>query len=106
MDILAQSVKINNKKITGPLDPNVNWSLGEVINRLMLVIVPFAGVLLFLILIWGGYDFLLSGGNAEKVKKGKQKIGAALAGFLLLVLSYLAVKIVSQVFGLGEGLFK
>ncbi len=106
MDILAQSVKINGKKITGPLDPNVNWTLGEVINRLMQVVVPLAAIALFFILVWGGYDFLLSGGNPEKVKKGKAKITAGLVGFFLLITSYLAVKLISQIFGLGQGIFQ
>src|SRR3990167_7030811 len=97
---LAQSVKINGQTITGPLDKSVNWTLGEVINRVLLVVVPLAGIILFFILVWGGYDFMLSGGNPEKVKKGKLKITTGLVGFILLVTSYLAVKLISQIFGI------
>ncbi len=104
--LLAQSVKINGSTITGPLATGVNWSLGEVINRILLVIIPLAGVILFLVLVWGGYDFLLSGGNPEKIKRGKARITTAFIGFLILILAFLIAKIVSQVFGLGQEIFQ
>lgn len=103
--IFAQKVTINGQKIKGPLDTGIN-NIGDVINRALLVIVPLAGVILFLVLIWGGYDFLLSGGNEERVKKGKAKITAGVVGFLLLILSYLMVKLISQIFGLGQEMFQ
>ena len=105
MRVLAQSVSINGQKITGPLDSGIN-SLGDIINRLLLVLVPLGAIILFLVLIWGGYDFLLSGGNPERVKKGRAKITSALIGFILLVSAYLITKIVSQIFGLGTGIFQ
>ncbi|MBI2051826.1 hypothetical protein HYT33_03645 [Candidatus Roizmanbacteria bacterium] len=103
--IIAQTVKIGGQTIRGPLGGGIN-TLGDVINRVMTVLVPFAAVVLFLVLVWGGYDFVLSGGNPEKVKKGKAKITTALVGFLLLVFSFLIVRLVSQIFGLGTDLFQ
>lgn len=105
MRLIAQSVTINGQTIKGPLDSGIN-TLGDVINRVLLVVVPLGGIVLFLVLIWGGYDFLLSGGNPEKVKRGKAKITTALVGFFLLVFAYLIVKVISQIFGLGTELFQ
>ncbi len=102
---LAQSIKIGGETVTGPLEKGTNWTIGEIINRVLLVVIPLAGIILFLILVWGGYDFMLSGGNAEKVKKGRAKITAALVGFFLLVTSYLAARIISQIFGIGQDIF-
>ncbi len=105
MRLLAQSVTINGQKIKGPLDSGIN-TLGDVVNRLLIVIVPLGGLILFLVLIWGGYDFLLSGGNPERVKKGKAKITTGLIGFFLLIMAYLITKVISQIFGLGTELFQ
>lgn len=101
--LLAQSVTINGQTFQGPLSGIEK--LSDVVNVILPFIYGLAGILLFLFLVWGGYDYLLSGGNAEKVKAGQAKITSALIGFVLLALSYLAVRVISYIFGLGEGLF-
>ncbi|MCX7881107.1 MAG: pilin [Patescibacteria group bacterium] len=107
---LAQSLCVgdpNNPTITpqclsGPLDSSIN-TLGDLINRLMQFIIPLAGIILFLVIIWGGYDFLMSGGNQDKIKSGKSKITAGLVGFILLSLAYFITKIIAKIFGLEGG---
>jgi len=102
--LLAQNIKIGEETVKGPLVGIA--TIGDVINVILLYLIPLAGVILLLVLIWGGYDFLLSGGNPEKVKKGKAKITTALIGFLLLVGSFFIVRVISSILDLGEGLFK
>ncbi len=105
---LAQSVNINGQNIEGPLKTIGGQpieKLSDVVNIVLVFIYPLAGILLFLFLVMGGYDYLLSGGNAEKVKAGQAKIASALIGFFLLITSYLAVRVIAYVFGLGGGLF-
>lgn len=99
--LLAQKIIISTvegeQAIEGPLK-GID-SITSVINVVLPFIYGLAGLLLFLYLAWGGYDFLLSQGSPEKVKSGQAKITAAIVGFILLVLSYLIVKVVSQVLG-------
>lgn len=92
--------------ISGPLDPSIA-TIGDLLNILTSFLFPIAGVLLFLFLAWGGFDFLLSQGDKEKVGKGKAKITAAAVGFILLVSSYIIVRLVIKVLGLNsaESLF-
>lgn len=103
--LLAQGLQINTNSspvtIEGPLQ-NVD-NLGDLVNLLMSFLLPIAGVILFFILIWGGYDILLSRGESEKLQIGKNKITAAIIGIVLLVLSYLLTRIFGYVFGLGDG---
>lgn len=105
--ILAQQVRIGGSSgtvIQGPLK-NIN-SLGDVINVLSLgLIYPIAGVILFFVLVWGGYDFMFSQGNPEKLKTARAKITAGIVGFVLLVVSYLIVRVIAFIFGIGEGIF-
>nr|MBP9690945.1 hypothetical protein [Candidatus Woesebacteria bacterium] len=86
--ILAQGLNINTGvgstvSITGPL-VDIE-SLTDVVNVVTTFLYPFAGVILLLILIWGGYDYLSSGGDPEKVKSGQAKITAGVIGFVLLM---------------------
>lgn len=88
--------------VTGPL-VGIN-NLGDLVNTLMSFLLPIAGIILFFILIWGGYDILMSQGDSDKVQSGKNKITAGVIGIVLLVLSYLITNILGYIFGVGDGL--
>lgn len=108
---LAQQLKFRSKDgvetvINGPLKfKDGEITLGDLINRVMNFLIPIAGVILFLIIIWGGYDFLMSGGEPDKIKSGKAKITSGLIGFGLLLFAYVAAKLVGFIFGLGSAGF-
>lgn len=89
--------------VEGPL-VGIN-NLGDLINVLMSFLVPLAGVILFFILVWGGYDILMSQGEPEKLQNGRNKITAGIIGIVLLVLSYLITNTLGYIFGVGDGLF-
>ncbi len=89
--------------LSGPL-VGIN-SLADVISHVLAFVFPLAGVLLFLFLVWGGFDFMLSGGEPEKIQAGRAKITSALIGFLLLVFSLFIVRLIAFVFKLGGGIF-
>lgn len=100
--MLAQDIRINGLPIRGPLK-EIN-TLGDLINRLLSFFIPLAGIILLLVLIWGGYDFLMSGGEANKIKSAQAKITTGLIGFFILVFAYLLVKIISYIFGINTGI--
>ncbi len=101
---LAQKVKIGEKgEIEGPL-VGIN-NIGDLINRILPILISFAGLILLFTLIWGGYDFINSQGEAQKVKSAQAKITAGIIGIVLLVISYLLSRLISKIFGLGEGIF-
>lgn len=79
-------------------------TLGGLINRIMEFLVPTAGVILFLVLIWGGYDFIMSGGEPDKIKSGRAKITSGIIGLVLLVLSYVFAKLFGAIFGLDTSI--
>ncbi|OGK34584.1 hypothetical protein A3A93_02955 [Candidatus Roizmanbacteria bacterium RIFCSPLOWO2_01_FULL_38_12] len=90
--------------IVGPLQgiDKLTDLLNVIIN---VVLFPLAGVIVFFILIWGGYDLMMSQGEAEKIQSGRNKITTAIIGMVLLTISYLITKIIGYVFGLGGGVF-
>lgn len=100
--LIAQKIIINKQEIEGPLKDIK--TLADLINIIVRFVYPFAGILLFIYLAWGGYNYLLSGGNPEKVKTGQGKITSAFIGFVLLFLTYVLVQIIVRVFGLQNGI--
>jgi hypothetical protein len=104
--ILAQAgVSINGgPTIANPLLDSKLVTLGDVINRLLPFLYGLAALILFGVLLWGGYDFILSRGEPEKIGGARMKITAGIIGFVLLVISYLLVRILGYIFGIQGGI--
>jgi len=105
--VYAQQVNLNGVGIKGPLEGyNTEGynTIGDIINNLVPFVISIGGVLLFFILMWGGYDYVTSQGTPEKIKSANAKITAAIVGFILLVLSFLITRVISYIFGVGEGI--
>ena len=103
MRYLAQQVKINDQIIEGPLQFN---TLGEIVSRVVnFFLIPISGVILLLVFIWAGYDFMTSEGNPEKIKSAQAKITTGIIGMVLLVLAFLIVKVVELILGIKTGIF-
>jgi Zn-dependent protease with chaperone function len=77
-------------------------SIGEIISNLLQNIYVVAGILLFILLIIGGFSFIMGAGqeNPERAKRGKQAITAALIGFAVIFCSYWIIKIIEIITGL------
>ncbi len=105
---LSQSVNFGGQTIEGPLKiagvSSSEITLGHIVSRVLQFMLPLAGVALLFVLIWGGYDFMMSQGNAEKIKSAQAKITTGLIGFGLLVFSYLIVRLITAIFGLQTGI--
>lgn len=104
---LAQGLVINPANgdpvtIKGPLEGIT--SLTDLVSVVTNFLYPFAAVILLLVLIWGGYDFLMSRGDPEKVNGGKAKMTAGIIGFVLLMLSYLIARVLGFIFDVGNGI--
>lgn len=77
-----------------------NQSIGIVISTLLRYILPFAGLLLLLYLIYGGYRYMLSQGDPKTLQEAKSVITTALLGFVIVFISFWLVQIVGTALGL------
>jgi len=100
--LLAQNISISGMPISGPLVGYNN--IGDIVNNVVPFIMTLAGIILFFVLMWGGYDYVTSQGAPEKLKTANAKITAGVIGFVLLVLSFLITRVLSYVFGIGQGI--
>lgn len=76
-------------------------SLGKLISAILPNVYIIAGIILFILLIGGGFMFIVGAGsdNPEQAKKGRQAITAALAGFGVIFASYWIIQIIETVTG-------
>lgn len=101
---LAQVLKLPGDSaentVTGPL-PSKFTNLASVVSNAIPFIFPIAGVLLLFYLVWGGFDYLTSMGDAKKAEAAKGKLTNAIIGFLIIFFAYWIVQILDNVFRLG-----
>ena len=76
-------------------------SIPGIINAVIPIILTFAGLVLFLMLLAGGFQMLTSASNPEAADKGKQRLTAALIGFLIIFTAYWLTQIMEIVLGVN-----
>lgn len=82
-----------------PFDENLD--LGGIISDLLPYAFSFAGLIFFILLIWGGFGFLTSGGNPDKTKAAQGKLTTAAIGFVIIFASFWLIQIVEILFGIS-----
>lgn len=112
MKLLAQKLQLPGTTpgvlvpIEGPLS-GVNpilgrpiESLGDIITAFLPLLFVLAGLILFIMFIWGGFDLLTSGGDPKKAESAKGKITNAIIGFIIVFIAFWLSQILSLIFGL------
>jgi len=75
-------------------------SLGEFIGAIMQLLFILAGVLVFVYLVWGGIQWLTSGGDSGSTQAARDRITAALVGLAIISISYALVILIQAFFGI------
>lgn len=65
-----------------------NVELTVVIGRIVRIILSFLGLIAVIIIIIGGFQWMTSGGNEEKIGAAKKLMGAGIVGLIIVVLAY------------------
>lgn len=70
------------------------------------VILAFAGIVLFIMLVTGGFRYLVSGGDPKAVESAKGTLTQAIVGIVILVLAFLILKLIETITGVPVTQFK
>jgi len=100
-----------------PVDPSE--SKGEVVgdvltlkgfeyifNNIVSVVLPFAGIVLFIILILSGFKLITAGGEPAKVQSARNTLTFAIGGIVLITLSYLILRVIQTITGVNVTEFR
>lgn len=63
-------------------------------NTILTYSIGIGGVVAFLLIVFGGFQIILSAGNPEKIKAGKEMITSAIAGLLLIIFSVFILRLI------------
>ncbi|MEX0896314.1 MAG: pilin [Patescibacteria group bacterium] len=76
-------------------------SPGGIVSRILDFAFPLAGLILFAMIVWGGFEMLTSAATSKGVEAGRQRVTNAIVGFIILFSSYWIIQIVQVVFGVA-----
>lgn len=79
-----------------------NLTVGKIVVGLIPYAFALSGISLFVYLIWGGLDLMLSRGEPKGVQSAQGKITNALVGFVIIFVAYWIVQIVSTILGVDS----
>jgi hypothetical protein len=71
----------------------------DLINAVLSWVMVVTALLVFFYLIWGGFDWITSGGDKGKTEKARSKIMAAVIGLIIVAASYAVVNLVVRFLG-------
>ena len=74
---------------------------GEFVNQLLPYIFTLAGFILFIMILWGGFEMLSGANDSKSLENGKTRITAAMIGFIILFCVYWIAQIVQLTLGVN-----
>lgn len=76
-------------------------NIADILSALLPYIFTLAGLVLFIMLIMGGFGMLTSAGSPDKMKAAQGKITSAIIGFVIIFIAYWLMRILEIIFGLN-----
>lgn len=77
-------------------------SPGAIVSRILLFAFPIAGLILFAMIVWAGFQIIMgaASGGSKAIDAGKQRATTAIVGFILLFVAYWVMQIIETIFGI------
>jgi len=73
--------------------------LQSIFTSLVAAIIPLAGIVLFIMLIIGGFQYITSGGDPKKAGAARNTLTFAILGLVLVAMGYLILVVIAQFTG-------
>ena len=82
-------------------DPAKLNDLEGVFGNIVSVILALAGVVLFLVLVSGGYKYITAGSNPQALEGAKKTITYAILGIVFIAMAFLIIRVIETITGVN-----
>lgn len=79
--------------------------LGTVFGNVVKSLLGFAGIVLFILLLAGGFKYITSGGDPKAVESARNTLTYAIIGLIVILLSYLILVLIYKITGVDVTTF-
>lgn len=77
-------------------------NFGTMFSSILNVVMLIAALLVFAYMIWGGVEWITSGGDKSKAESARNKLTAAIIGLVIIAASYAVITLVVQFLGFND----
>ncbi|MCX6783830.1 MAG: hypothetical protein NT141_02060 [candidate division WWE3 bacterium] len=95
----AESVFVTGNKATA-VGLNIS-DTGLLVSTAIKALIGAAGLLFFVMLVWGGIQFVTSGGDKAQATAAKDRITHALIGIVIVAAAFAIATLLQNVLGIG-----
>ena len=74
----------------------MDFQLGDFVSAAIQAVIVIAGLLTFAFLVWGGVEWLTSGGDKEKYEAARGRITAAVIGLVIVVAAWAIMNVIGS----------
>lgn len=75
--------------------------IGKLISSFVSMAIIISGILVFVYLVWGGIQWITSGGDKAATEKAQQRITNAIIGLAIVAASWALIRIIGTFFGVN-----
>jgi TRAP-type C4-dicarboxylate transport system permease small subunit len=79
--------------------------LGDIVGGFLRLILVIAALVFFFILVMGGINWIISGGDKAKTEGARNQITAALVGLVIVFSAWAIASLIGTFFGIEGGIF-
>lgn len=76
-------------------------SVGEFVGAVLSLLFLIAGIIVFAYLVWGGLQWITSGGDKAKTQEARDRITAALVGLAIIAVAWALTLLIQTFFGIS-----
>lgn len=98
----ANTINLGNQltgKNLGVPAPATGGIVGTVLKNALSLLYAVGGIGTLVYFVWGAVDWIMSGGDKEKVSSARKKMTNAIVGLVLLALSFFVISLVGEIVG-------
>ena len=94
---MVYALDISNKSV----NPLAEFSdIGKIVNVIASLFIILAALAFVFIMLSGAFTFITAAGDAEKVKQAQKTFKFAIIGIVVVIVSFLIVKLIERVLGI------
>ena len=94
LDYPRRALELDYPRI-GDIEIALGMDLNKLIAWFYYFIISIAGIAAFVMLIWGGIEWMTSAGNPTKIGEAKERINSAFLGLIIILSSYLILQVIN-----------
>lgn len=98
---VIQSITLPDGTVKAVEDVATLDCIGPIVANVVFWLLVFAGIVALVLIIISGIKFITSGGDQKRVEGARKTLTYAIAGLVLILLSFAIVRFIAQTTGVG-----